>query len=209
VVVDGSEEEQLHRRRWHVREPAGHGPLDPGRHRQRVVRRFGRVGRAGLDRGRQFDEREWVASRFPEDSLANRRPEVGAIALEELARVGFLQRPDRDDLQSGRLDRRRRLALTQREKERHGIRAEPPADERQRFVRRPIEPVRVIDHGEDRLLRRGIRQERQRREGDQERILNGAIGEPERRPQCRPLGRRERLEPAEERPQQLMESGEG
>ena len=54
----------------------------------------------------------------------------------------------------------------------------------------------------------GIREQRERREGDEERVLGRSLDEAERHAERRVLRLRQRIEPAEDRSKQLVEAGE-
>jgi hypothetical protein len=82
-------------------------------------------------------------------------------------------------------------------------------DERERLLRRAIEPLPVIHQADQRLLLGHSRQQGQDRQADEEAIRSRTRADPEGRQQCIALRDREALDPVQHRRQQLMQSGEG
>jgi len=71
-----------------------------------------------------------------------------------------------------------------------------------------VEPLRIIDHAQQRTVLGHLREQTQRRQPDAEAIRGFARGQAEHGLHGLPLRRRKRVEPVEQRPAQLMEAGE-
>jgi hypothetical protein len=127
---------------------------------------------------------------------------------QDLSRCVVVERADVEGRESGGLDCGCSTRAPTREEQRHRVRTEPSSDESENLVREAIEPLRVIDHDEDRSIRGRVGQQRQCRKADQERILRGPLGEPERGLEGGPLWWRQLPDLTEEGPEQLVESGE-
>ena len=82
------------------------------------------------------------------------------------------------------------LAFAGRGEQRHAIGLQPPDRERQRVLRRAIDPVRVVEHDEQRVGLRCGGEQAERRGPDREAVLGIAGPEPERGAQrvCLMLG---------------------
>ena len=81
--------------------------------------------------------------------------------------------------------------LTRGEQERHPLCQQAASHEGQRAGRAAIEPLRVIDHGEEWLLLGGLREQAEHREPHEERARRRARAEPERDGERVALGVRE------------------
>ena len=64
------------------------------------------------------------------------------------------------------------FTVARREEQHHALRLEPPCRERERVGRRPIEPLRVVDHADERHLLSGLREKSENRHADQEAVLD-------------------------------------
>jgi hypothetical protein len=101
------------------------------------------------------------------------------------------------------------LSVARREEQHHALGLESPRRERERVGRRPVEPLRVIDHAQQRRLLCRLRQQAQDRDADQEAILHGGPREAEAAGKGRRLRLRKTRRQPEDRPDELMQRGEG
>ena len=113
-----------------------------------------------------------------------------------------------------RLDRQLRQSregvteLARREQERDPLRHQPASHERERACRRSVEPLRVIHDAEQRPLLRGLGQEPQHRQSDEERIRRSPAARPKAMAQRVALGLRQVLHELEDRRAQLLQRRE-
>ena len=98
--------------------------------------------------------------------------------------------------------------LAHREDERDPFRQQPAGDERERLRGDPVQPLRVIDEAQQRLLLRDVGQQAEHRQPDQETVRRLACAQTERRRQRIALRTGKSLEAIEERRAQLMQAGE-
>ena len=103
--------------------------------------------------------------------------QLGQTRLEKRALVAFAGGGQKDD--------------------RIGINA--PTDEGERVGGRPVEPMCILDQQRQRLALRGVREQPERREPDQERFGTGRRGHPECRTHGVALDRWKPAEPVENR----------
>jgi hypothetical protein len=89
------------------------------------------------------------------------------------------------------------------------LRQEATGDERERQHRRLIQPLGVIDDAQERSLLGHHREQAQHRQPDEEPIRGSAGAQPEHDLDGLALRRRELLEPVEQWPAQLVQTGEG
>ena len=99
--------------------------------------------------------------------------------------------------------------LARGEHDRNRLRQQATCDKRQGQRRRLIQPLRVIDHTQQRTLLGHLREQAQHRQPDKEPIRGFAGGQAEHDLHGLSLRRRKPLEPVEQRPAQLMQTGEG
>ena len=99
------------------------------------------------------------------------------------------------------------LFLAHREHQRHRLRQQAPRHERQRLRRRPIQPLRIIDHADQRALRCGLGQQPQHGQPHEEAIRRVSGTEPKRRAKCLALGARKSVEPVQYGRAQPMQPG--
>ena len=85
---------------------------------------------------------------------------------------------------------------------------EPPGDEHQGLGRGPVQRLGVVDQAEQRPLFSHLGQQAEDAQLDQEPARLG-VHQPERPPQGVGLGRGQPAQPVHDRPQQLLEAGEG
>ena len=102
-----------------------------------------------------------------------------------------------------------RQSLADGEEQDRRIRFDPSRDELEHLHGRPVQPVRVVDHDEQRSLGCPFGDQPQRREADQEQVGSVALGNPERRLECPSLRVGKQIEPTEQGKQQLVQAGEG
>jgi hypothetical protein len=95
------------------------------------------------------------------------------------------------------------------EKEPYRLREQAAANESEYLGGGPVEPVCIVHDAQQGLLLRRVRQEAERRQGDQKPVGTVARVEPERDAEPAPLGFGERAEPVEQRTAQLVQPGEG
>ena len=93
------------------------------------------------------------------------------------------------------------------EHDRDRLREQPAGDERQRERGFLVEPLRIVDRAEKRLLVGRIREQAERREADDEAIRCLAVADPERHAHCLALGVGQAVEPVEHRRAELVQAG--
>ena len=108
---------------------------------------------------------------------------------------------------AGRIERRF-LALAKPHHHRERIGVEAAGDEGERIGRWAVEPLDVVGDNQDRRADGRVRQQRERCEGDEERVLGRSLDEAERHAERRVLWLRQRLESAQDGSKQLVETGE-
>ena len=89
-----------------------------------------------------------------------------------------------------------------------GIGADPPGDERQHVLARPVQPLHVIHYQHHRPLRGEVSQQIQCGERDHERFWPLPVAGTECRGQCVLLRCRKLADRAQHRPEQLVQAGE-
>ena len=105
----------------------------------------------------------WSATRL------SSRP--GTTEAKQRACIGIPQPLDQQ-LRAGR--RARSLGSACSEQHDHRLRQQPARHERQRLRRRPVQPLRVIDHAHQRALLRRLGQQAKHRQADEEPVRHGA-----------------------------------
>ncbi len=160
-----------------------------------------RVGQLGEGQGiaaRSRDERVAHAAGHvdagPVGEKAAGRLRVDA-ADDEIRQVAALESPD--------------VAVPGPEQQRDALVLDPPGHEEERRGRGVVEPVRVVDDREDRLLLGGLGQHAEGGEEDQEPVGIAAGRLAERRPQGVRLGLRHAVGAPHDRAEQPLEGGEG
>ena len=103
----------------------------------------------------------------------------------------------------------RLVALPGREQQADPLRQQPPSDERERPSRRAIEPLGVVDHTEDGLIRGSFGQQTQDREPDEERVRRVSGIETERDGKGLALRIGQARAQIEDRQGELLERGVG
>ena len=157
--------------------------FEPSAQRQRLRHR--RAGRQVLGRvfASQLDDPQRVACRVDQDSfddLSSQRR--GRHRCEELAGVGVRQPAQVDGRQLVE-DAAERHRVAHSEEESDGVGVEPTGDERQHVGRFHVEPFRVVDDTQQRLVLSDQRQQRQRRQTHQKPIRGCPALKAERNPQ--------------------------
>ena len=99
--------------------------------------------------------------------------------------------------------------VAHRDEQRDGLGVDAAPDEGEHVGGRRIEPVRVLDHEQQRRARRDVAEQVERRERDQERVGRLGLRHAERGQQRVAPARRQRVRGAEHGAQQLVQAGEG
>jgi hypothetical protein len=99
--------------------------------------------------------------------------------------------------------------LSRRDHEADGFREQPSSHEGQRPRRGSIEPLRVVDHTEQRPLLCGLGDQAQDREPDQEHVWRTTFGRLEHDPERVALGSREAIDAIEHWCAELVQAGVG
>ena len=136
---------------------------------------------------RQLQQRERIPARLDDDPLEHALIQPSRQdRLQQRPRIAMPQGLDVELRQAGE----RVAQLARREHERDPLRQQAAGHERERSRRRTIEPLRVIDDTEERPLLRGLGQQAENRQSDEERIRSLPSAEPERDAQRLALGLR-------------------
>jgi hypothetical protein len=98
-------------------------------------------------------------------------------------------------------------ARAEKQDDRLGV--QPPGGEQQSVSAGPVQPVRVVQHAEQRLADGEFAEQRQHREADQEAVRRPGFGQPDGAPQCLRLDVGQRGDAVERRAQQQVQPGEG
>ena len=101
----------------------------------------------------------------------------GAYTMSRASPIA--QRLQRQLVDTGRVERRY-LAIAQPDHHHERIGAEAAGDERERIGGRAVEPLDVVGDDEDRRAGGRVREQRERREGDQEWVVGRSLDEAER-----------------------------
>ena len=115
--------------------------------------------------------RERIPSRLGDDPLQHRLVEARREhGLEQGARIAAAERLD-PELREARESAAR---VTRRECEHDPLREQSASDERERSRRGAVEPLRVVDHAEQRLLLGRLREQAENGKADEERARRAA-----------------------------------
>ena len=162
-------------------EPPQEALLDPARERQqlRQPEPAGQLRRR--EPSRQLQQRERIAACLGDDPVADALVEPARDDGREQG-AGVLVVEARRATSSGRPTSSRSVArLAHCEHDRHRLRQQPPRDEPEDLERGAVEPLRVVDEAEQRLLLGDLRASRlSAAEGDQEAVGRVAGREAER-----------------------------
>ena len=154
---------------------------------------------------RQLQQRQRVAARLGDQPLAH--PLIQRHAqrrAQQRARIAIAQTLDHQLRQPVELIAR--LARHQHQRDR--LRQQPPRHEHERLRRRPIKPLRVINHTQKRLLLGHLREQAQHRQPDQEPIRRVPRPQPERHAERVPLRGGKPVQPIQHRRAQLLQRRE-
>ena len=161
----------------------------------------------GRDLARELQQRQRVAARLGDEPVAHELVKWPAQGrAQQRTRIVLVQAADRQRRQPGQLVRAVRAPS---EHQRRRLRLEATRHEGQRLRRRAVEPLRVVDQAHQRPLGRHLGQQVQHGQPDVDAIRRVARAQPERRPQRVPLRLGQAIEPAQHRPTQLVQPGEG
>ena len=100
-------------------------------------------------------------------------------------------------------------ALERREQQNDALGLEPACGEGERVSRRLIEPVRVVDHREQRCLFARLSEQTEDSDTNEEAIPNRCLPQAQGATECRHLRLGQPFEPIEDRMEELVEPGEG
>jgi hypothetical protein len=179
--------------------------LNPARQRELV--RYAEATRQlrRAQPARQFQQGQRVAVRLGQDSLSN-------LPIEWPSHHRVQQRPGVLVTQARHLQLWKGPELFARlaggEDEPGGLGQQPPRREGQHLGGRPVQPLGIIDHAQQRPFLRDLRQQRQDRQCDQEPVWRIALTQPERDCQRVLLRSRKPLEAVQQRCAQLVQAGE-
>jgi hypothetical protein len=116
---------------------------------------------------RQLEQRERIPARLVDDPVKHALVQRGRQdGLQERPRVPVSQRLDAELWKA----RERAAQLARREHERDLLRQQAPGDERECACRPSIEPLRVVDDGQQRPVFGNLRQQPQDRQPHEERV---------------------------------------
>ena len=172
-------------------QPPREALLDPGGQRQRCRQpeTSGELG--GRQPARELQERERIPACLGDDplehGLVQPRREDG---LQQRPCIPAAQRLDAELREAGQST----THVTRRERERDPLRQQAVSHERERSGRCAVEPLRVVDHAQERLLLDGFGEEAENREPDKIRARRLSGAEPEGDAERVPLRIRETLD---------------
>jgi hypothetical protein len=153
----------------------------------------------------QLEQGERIAAGGADELLAHDR---GQRAVEQGGGVGIAQSGEPQLRQPMRVELPC-IVLARCDEHRNRIGLQTPRHEDERVGRRAVQPVRVVDHAQQRLRVRGRREQAEDGHRDDEAVLHAVGRQPERAPQRGGLHVRQLVGPLEDRPQQLVQPGEG
>ena len=152
---------------------------------------------------RELEQRQRITACLSDDSVSD-----SLIQLEPHGRAqqrAGIPIPHAIHLQLGHVSKLL-AGLARGEHDRNRLSQETPSDEPQDLEGGVVEPLRVVDEAEQRLLLRDLREEGKRPEGNEEAIGRVPGREAERDAQSMLLGLRKTIELAEHRRAELMEA---
>ena len=193
-----------------LRQPLHAAPerrLDPGAGAQRRGERLATLELGVGQQGRDLQQRERVPARPVDEPVGDRQCQLRALGAGQQA-AGIL-RLERADLQALQPRADRDLGAAVGAEQHDPLGAEPAAGEQQRLERAVVEPLAVVDERQQRLLLGGRREQAEDARHDGVAVAAGRLAERQRPAQRRRLRRRDRVEPVEQRPEQLAEPREG
>ncbi|CNF68500.1 Uncharacterised protein [Mycobacterium tuberculosis] len=200
--VGRGEQQQEARRRGQRLQLRYQAPLDTALQRHRP----GEGEPAGAERPGQLAQRERVAARLGDQPVADPPVEdAGRREAQQLAGVGVAQPLDGQPAQPSE-------RLADRAHDEHDgdpLGVEAPGGERDGARRRLVEPLRVVDDAEQRTVLRGLGEQAQHREPDEQRAGRGGLAQAECRLDRLALRCGQPLGGAHHRAAQLLQSGVG
>jgi hypothetical protein len=156
---------------------------------------------------RKLDQGERVAGRIGEQLTAHALGQARRMCLEQCLGVAARQRRH-DELRYPGLVQPRGFTFANCRSQQDRLRLQPPREEGDHVGRGSVEPMRVLDHEEQRCPRCDLGQEIERGQGDEEGVRNGAVPEAEGGGEHLALGRRQERDVPPYRPQQLVQACE-
>ena len=178
------------------RQPPPEALLDPGGQRQRSgqAETAGELG-GGQPAG-ELQERERIAARLGDDPLEHRFVKsCREDGLQERSCITAAQLIDLELRKPGQAS----AQLTRRKNKRDPLGKQAAGDERERSARCVVEPLRVVDHAEERLPLGGFGDEAENRKPDEERARRLSPTQPERDAKRIALRARKAFDELEER----------
>ena len=171
------DEQQAPTIRRDARESLGEVFLDPSGQRDRCGQPepTGELGRRHA--ARQLQQRERIAVRLDDDPVEH--PLIDASRQDGLQQDPCITPSQGTDVDLGEAGKRV-ASLAGREHERDLLGEQPAREERQRASRRIVQPLRVVDHAEQRARFGHLRQQTEDGKPDEERIGRRADGTSER-----------------------------
>ena len=152
---------------------------------------------------RQLQQRQRIAVRACDDGVAPRG--VDPVA-DQLPRLGIGEAPDTQLDDAGQRERLAGL-VADREQQHDPLGLQTARGEAESVRRLVVEPRRVVEQGEQRLLVGGVGEKRKNPHADQEPIGLALVRKPERAAERARLRLREPVDPVLDRPQQLVQRG--
>ena len=199
-------------RKQHQRSNVGVESGQPRRKRRLEPSRQGErlpcPGQLEIGRYWELDQGERIAGRLRDDPPFEVIGQARRVPVEEHARRVVVQ-TDKVEVGEAGIVENTWHTIANREEQDHRLHLEPPRNERQHLGRRPIEPMRILDHEQQRCLRLPLGDHAEGCQADQEEIGRVALGDPERDVEGLALWTRTVTHPVEEWKQQLMEPSEG
>ncbi len=160
------------------------------------------------NRRRELGEGQGVPGGLPEDSVPQRRGDLRRESRHHVPCVAIAQRLQSQLVDTGGVERRF-VAFAKPHHHCERIGAEAAGDEGEGIGGWAIEPLDIVGDDQDRGAGGRVREERERCEGDEERVLGRSLDEAKRHAEGRILRLRQRVEPCEDRSKQLVEASEG
>jgi len=191
--------------RGQLRDPGQEALLDPAGQRLGVQQAEATRQPGRGQPARQLQQGERIAPGLRHDPSAD-------APIESRVRDGVQQGVGVGIAQPGDLELRQpeqlRTPLAGAEENGDRLGQQPPGDEAQHLSRGLVQPLRVVDHAEQRAFLRHVRQQTEQGQADQETIRRGSGPHPEHRLERRSLCCGKRRQPLEQRRAQLMQGGE-
>src|SRR5262249_606392 len=153
-------------------------------------------------------EAKGLASRIYENPLLPLVGQADPVHFEKRARRGVVQ-PGKDELREAGLVEATWRPAADREEQNHRLHLEPPGNERQHLRRRPIKPMRILDHEQQRRLPLALGNQAEGCQPYQEGVRRIALGDSECHLEGPSLRIRTVIHAIQEREQQLMQPSEG